>query len=531
MSRLRRLLVAAGTVIVSTTVLVGPAAAADRGLIVELDGPGATETSSSPSVTGRVKAGDALLNLTPPQVQTITLRVVPAGGGPAVASTTQSPNREAPVSFSWTPSIPRNGNYRIEASASGTATLGLANASGDATRDFAVAAPPKPPQQVSAVVNPDGSVTVSWARNTEADMLGYRVFRMDPGLGTFYQVGPKDGIAHTACATRCELRDDSTATLGGDYGYQVLAFRAGPSQPLASAPSKTVSASVPVPTTTMPPGDPAAPGAAPGAPPVTKPALGSARGPAISNFLAAQPPAKPPPPPKVLEAPDTGFSRELPFGAIPDTEEEPGEEEAVIPEDAEEIMGEDAVSQGQPLVPVAAGLILLVIAGHLRLFMSRSRPAPGKAPRRAVPEPARARPSSPPARAGSRPTVTILPATAGDRRPSPLATTAPSRSAGRLLLDDLDRAPGARVADRYRGDADELEAEVDAIDAALRGRDRALYDLDKDLVGARAPAPAEEIEVALLAPPPPPRQPVGVGARREGSWDDGDVWEVVSPDR
>lgn len=527
-------------------------AATDNGLVVEFTGPTASGTNSSPTVSGQVVAGEARIELGPREVETITLKIVPSAGGAPVASVTQSPGSPVPVSFTWRPSIPINGNFRVEATATGTATLLLVAqpVSGDATRDFSVAAPARAPQRVTASANEDRSVTVSWDRNTEADILGYRIFRRDPGSDTFFQVGPRIGMDHRTCGARCEFADAGTVAVGGDYAYQVLAFRGGPTEPVPSSPSQTATINVPAPTTTVvadPGGSPDAPGTgAPGAPGVAK-----TPAPAISSFLANRPPPKAPPAPKILEAPDTGFNRELPFGAAPDEialadEEEPGESEAVLPPDTLALGSDDTLNQGRPLVPVAAGLLLLVLAAHMRLFVSRTRPSvvsrtrpPGVA--RPVPEPPEPRRFSPSATrtsvartsvarkaatAVTPPTVTVLPAgsTASSRQspsrtsfPSDRPVADPSASAARSPAGPFAPVGGGKSDQSWdEWDLDEAAHEVDRAAGYRRRVSRQSVD--------------DDIQVQVLTTEPTrTREPVGVGARRSETWSTDDVWEVVSP--
>ncbi len=507
-----------------------PARAAENGLVVEMSGPAANLVSGNPTVRGTVRASSGGLNLTTPQVDSIAMEVVTVPGDVVVASTRQTPGRQVPVDFTWTPVIPVNGNFKVRALASGKATLGLAAVSGDATRNFSLSVPPKPPQQVTASVNGDGTVVISWARNTEADILGYKIFRSDPGSDALFQIGAPEGFAHTACKARCELTDPSVAAIGGQYTYKVLAFRVGPTAPLASAASTPASATVPLPTTTTGPTEPGAPAGGPGTTAgAPKPAVGSARGPAISSFLANQPPPKPPPPPRILEPPDTGFARDLPFGALPESElEDPGPAEAVPPLDTLPVGSDlDEVSQGSPLVPVAAGLLLLMVAAHMRVFINRTRPGSDKPP------PIELRQSSPLVAANGagpsmrQPTVRVV---APDSMPFVFAR-APSR----------ERPPSAAGRDLY-GD-DDVDAEALAIDQAVnRGRRRSSDEAtrrqtrdDRIRFDERArfdeTGQFDEIEVALLSPSPRQPEPVSVGASRRNAWPEEALWDVVTPER
>ena len=88
--------------------------------------------------------------------------------------------------------------------------------------------------------------------------------------------------------------------------------------------------------------------------------------------MSGQAPTLPTPAPIFLDLPDTGFGEILPFGVLPD-EAEPGEEDAVLPTSPRQ--REIAqFNRNRPLIPVAAGAVLLVLAAHIRLLNVRTKP-------------------------------------------------------------------------------------------------------------------------------------------------------------
>ena len=385
----RRLAAASGIVglaLLFAAPFSGPALAqSSGGLTVTIDQPAPTVGSSSIVVAGTVSGARNVV------IQEITMTVTPEAGGAPLTATSQ-PNTYERYDFRFAGTLSRNGRYRVTITARGEGRLEVGSVlglpvgarSGEGSKPFAVAAPPRAPSGVAVAANENRSVTVSWNPNPEADIVAYRVFRKDPGGPDFFQVGNAAGVSPAACAAKCTFND--TAILGGGkYSYRVLAFRPNPndgSKPLASPASETAGVDIPeAPTTTGAPVPGAPAGAAPGAGGV--PAVGSARGPAISRFLAGAPAPKPPPPPKLIDPPDTGFNRDLPFGAVPEGEDdvEPGEgEDAVVPGDPTSDQDEGVV-QSSPLVPIAAGLVLIVMAAHLRHLGRRTRTVEAHRPR------------------------------------------------------------------------------------------------------------------------------------------------------
>lgn len=461
MTLIRRL-AAAGSVGLLLVVWTNPSSAADNGFVVTITQPTATVGTSAVHVTGDVRAG-AGLQLTTPRVEKIDMQVFL--GETLVTSASSQRDSFAPETFDFTGTLSRNGNYRVVVSATGTTTAGLGTASGDASKTFALAAPPAAPQGVTAKVNDDRTVTVSWTRNTEPDVLLYRVFRTDPGATQEGEVGSATGISHSSCSAKCTFTDAALLG-GGSYQYQVLAFRPNPvdaSRPIASASSRAASTQVPeLVTTTLPPelGGPA-PGT-PGAPATTQvPGAAVRRG--ISTFLASQPAPKPPPAPKILEPPDTGFNPDLPFGARPESDDvEPGEEQAqtpTLPSGGES----EQVGQGRPLVPVAAGLILLLLAAHIRTLMKRSN----------HPEPV----YSKPVRAQAGPDGLLVPPAGGgrrrrergDRNAGPPETPAQSRPTVTVFASERPQKLVPKPVESG-WDSGDIDREVLLVDAAARSR-------------------------------------------------------------
>ena len=392
MSGRRRLAAASGILGLALLSLVPsglPAfAQSDGGLTVTIGSPGATVSSSSVVVSGTVSGARNVV------IQEVTMTVTPEAGGAPLTATSQ-PNTYERYDFRFAGNLSRNGRYRVTVAAKGEGRLEVGSVlglpvgarSGEASKPFAVAAPPRAPSGLTVTANDNRSVTVSWNPNPEPDIVVYRVFRKDPGGPDFFQVGSTAGVSPASCSAKCTFND--TGILGGGkYSYRVLAFRPNPndgSRPIASQPSSAATADLPEPPTTTGAQVPGAPaGAAPGAGAGGAPAVGSARGPAISRFLAAAPAPKPPPPPRLVDPPDTGFNRDLPFGEVPPSEDdvEPGEgEEAVVP-GAPVGNDDEGVVQSSPLIPIAAGLVLIVLAAHLRHLNRRTRTAaPTRRPR------------------------------------------------------------------------------------------------------------------------------------------------------
>ena len=394
----------AGAVVLLTTALfaVLPAspAAAEPVISVEQPRDGQTYESATVSFSGRVTNNSPLHN-----VKRVTL---------AAAGETKTIDCNDPACpFSWEIRVARNGPYELRVTATEAAILlGTPGATATRTRGFGVAAPPAKPALDPPQVNEARDVELSWSRNAEPDILYYAVFRRDPGRSNFERVG--GDVAQPRSGTKVRYTDTQTSAFnGGDYAYLVVAVRPGADgtedTKVTSDPSGTRTAPVPPPptssTSTPPPGSPAADGGSP----TTTARPGSAAGVDLSGFLSSRSQPAPVAPITIPEPPDTGFEGTLPFGAIPPGEElEEGEPDAVPPRGRGSTSSVvSTIESGRPLVPVAGGLVLLLLAVHMRLLNRRVKPvaaggdlpvepspAPAPAP---APVPAAEAPAPPPA--------------------------------------------------------------------------------------------------------------------------------------
>lgn len=350
----------AATALVLATLVAGPASPAAAEAVITIDSPRADPPLESASVTvsGKAESAAPLINM----VKRVTLTIKDTA--PFTIECTAQP-----CAFKWTPSLPLNGPYEVSVAA--VEAVQLLGTEGDTSRQvrrFAVAAPPARPVLDTPKVTAGRTVELSWSRNAEPDMLYYAVFRRDPGASRFLQVGGK--VAQPPPGTRPAFSDTTTSGFsGGEYSYQVVAVRKGASGTAdtekLSEPSALAGAAVPAPPTTIATAVPA-----PGTPATTvKP--GPPAGVDLSGFLSSRAQPVTIAPITVPEPPDTGFSGSLPFGAaLPSEELEEGEAEAVPPRDAR---GSSVVriDAGRPLVPVAAGLVLLLLAMHMRVLGRR----------------------------------------------------------------------------------------------------------------------------------------------------------------
>jgi len=344
----------------AVAVLIGlatPSATAqsEDALIVTLDAPaeGAVLDSSSVVVSGEVRLRDDLnLNVLSAEIGSVKVTLVPEGGGPSIGPIEACPCGPTPVRFSSKPiPVPTNGRYRANVVASGKV---LSDVKGSRSRAFGVAAPPRAPQDVKVEVSPERVVAVSWARNTEPDLLGYTVLRKGPGADTYVPIALNVAQPQPD-SPRVSFSDSLAALTGGEFTYQVRAVRPGatPGSRVTSEPatSEPVSLGAPAPT---------GPGTAPGS------GLLGTFPPAQTNSTAARP--------RTVEPPDTGFSEALPFGARP-SEEEQVEEPAEPRSFGVATPESEFAARGRPLVPVAAGAVLLLLAIHVRLLTKRMEAA------------------------------------------------------------------------------------------------------------------------------------------------------------
>ncbi len=369
--RRRRCRRAAVRSVVSAAVLlvVGVGWASPAGAHPDADGHGTIslsdtgDLSSPPSVSGTL-TGASALGLGLETIDTIALTATPTGptGGSPVSvdgctKVTSGRCDTSKVSFEWQlPDLAYNGPYEVRASAS-HCVLSCTPAT-ITPRGFRMAVGPAAPGDLKAEPGGDRNVVLSWQRNPEPDILYYRVSRKDGG-GSFSHLGD---VRHPASG-RPGFTDTTTSrTPGGEFAYRVVAVRKGASgddsTTLTSGASGEKSVTVAPPPTTVAPGTPGA---------EIKPAGTDTN---IAGYLAGQPGALPSPKPMFIDLPDTGFEGSLPFGQLPGEDmSEPGEEDA-IPATLETRRLQE-FNRGRPLIPIAAGAILLLLAAHLRLFNKR----------------------------------------------------------------------------------------------------------------------------------------------------------------
>ena len=377
MARLgRRSGAAAGLLLSLLVATPAPAAGAqEAGPTITIDSPRAEPPVQNATVTvaGKATAGSLY------RMRDVTL----TAGGEAPRRITCS---ESPCSFSWTLSRPSNGRYEFKVTATQALPLvGTTGPSNERTRVFYVGAPAARPLLDAPTVNEARNTELSWTRNTEPDMLYYAVFRKDPGGSKYMPVG--NTVTQPGSGAKVSFTDTTTSAFnGGDYSYQVVAVRKGAGgdwpDEIASEPSSVRTATVPAPltttSTTVPgggPGTPApsTPGAA--APTTTLARPGTSGGIDLSGFLSSRSQPATLPAITVPEPPDTGFQGSLPFGARPPGDDlEEGEVDAVLPDDARRSII-SRIDPGRPLVPVAGGLVLLLLAMHMRVLNHRIKVA------------------------------------------------------------------------------------------------------------------------------------------------------------
>jgi hypothetical protein len=487
----------AAAALAALVVAAGPATPALAEPAVTIDSPAANRVfeTETVAVNGSANVDNGLL---------FSMKDVSLSAGSQSTTVTCD---KTPCDFSWSPSFPLNGSYELKVTGTQkTILLGSTGSSTTATRSFGVAAPPKAPTLDPPQVTGDRTVALSWSRNTEGDLLYYAVFRADPGSTKFNKIG--ENVKQPTSGSKVTFTDTTTTFAGGDYTYRVAAVRKGVGTAEVSSTSKQAAASVPAPpTTTVAPGAPGSPQAGP----TTTAKPGPPGGVDLNNFLASRAAPKVLTPPTTPELPDTGFNENLPFGARPPGDDaEPGDEQATPPDDGV-ISVVEQLRGGRPLVPVAAGLILLLLAMHLRLLNRRVKAGGGDLP----------------------------------VEPSTGAAEATTAAGGRAL-------PGVRVVDD-----DDVDDEYDEYDDGEGGDDGPPVVYDQLEVAAEEPQAPDDLPAddRVWAPPAAPvahrvadevaldedddfddDDPVPVvvtagGGRRDWDWDEIEVREVVSPAR
>ncbi|HUP70581.1 MAG TPA: hypothetical protein VM142_12325 [Acidimicrobiales bacterium] len=390
-TRLRVL--AAGTLLmVAGAGVLAPAAFAGKpSLLITRPGDGQLITARSFAVDAEARMSNGVL------VGKITVTVAPAPNSVSKQATQSgefnTTGRDSEQKVSFPVQTEYNGKYLATVRATGRdnpSGLGLIEddelETETAIRDFFVVAPPAPPTNVRTAIDKESrAVTLSWAANTEKDMLFYVVQRAK-GDGAFSPLATTDGPGGTS------IVDPSTAEAAGEYRYQVVAVRRGAdaSTGVNSDPSPAASATVPGPPasgTTVPGGTTA--GTTPGSEagtgggstpgnttgstlsPNSPGALRSSGTLDLSGFTAIQRQARRPD--IRSNEPDPGFTDALPFGATNTTRLVGEDEQAVAPpggtgEDGEvrELGAEDASNDRRRSAGfLAAGLLATVLLMHL----------------------------------------------------------------------------------------------------------------------------------------------------------------------
>lgn len=511
-SRLGRRSGAAAAIVLASLVAM-PASPAAADPVIVRPAADATLDTATVTVTGNASA-ESSLGLPLAMLESVTLTI----GEKTVTSPGCS--GKASCEFTGTFTLPLNGPYTVDVAARASGLL--PSEATRASRSFFVAAPPAKPVMDPPRVSEARTVELSWSRNTEPDMLHYEVTRTVPG-------GKKSDpvtVRQPATGGRVTLSDTTTSALdGATYSYQVEAVRKGATagSPTRSGASGAVSATVPAaPTTTSLTTTPNAPGAPAGAPTTTaRPAPPG--GVDLSGFLSSRSQPIRLPTITIPEPPDTGFSGSLPFGSRPPGDElEEGEADAVPPRDR--TSGSTiSISAGRPLVPLAGGLVLLLLALHMRLLGRRVKTMPdGDLPVDLAPIAATADPAS-----EARPRTAVYDVMAGvDDEWAPARTAV--RPAPVAVEDGFE--PGAAPATFAAEFGGEFEAEPEPVAATPEREPEPVAVAWEPEPEPEPVAPGWEPEpeiMTLWAPPPVAEEPVP----EEPDPDEIQVVEVVSSSR
>ena len=349
----RRRVAAAALVAVSAVVFgtTGPAAAVPPGVTIGEPAGDARATSPEVRIAGSVAERD--LDRVTGSITAVVITVSSATGRSVECANCWAPNGPD-ATFSWTPRLDFNGPYTVTVRAVGSDLLGSPAEEGSATRGFKVEAPPAPPQDVRVEVVDGRRVTVSWARNTEPDLRGYQLRRVAPGGATDTLVS---FVPQPPSGERVSVADPAVPAAGGTYQYAVVAVRPdGDGNVTARAVARSSPAAAEI-------------GAFPvgGGPPVVG---GPGPPTAAGGQLAGRP--------RNAGDPSTFLSGggELPAPApLPEGEALAGEDSFSLPgaqgsESSDPaVLGSSSASNQRALfVPIAAGLLLTVLAFHLRQF-------------------------------------------------------------------------------------------------------------------------------------------------------------------
>ncbi len=347
-------------VMAAALVLGTAGASADDAPVITISEPGSGALLTAPEVTVRGEARMIDVN----RVSAVTVRVRSAGGDlsrPDCWAPDPTVLTGAKATFSCTFGLSHNGPHSVIVRATGDEIVDLNGPeSREATRVFKVEVAPAPPRDVRVEVGPDRRVTISWARNTEPDLRGYQVSRLGPGSPSGIVVA---SVPQPPSGDRVSAVDGSVPPAGGAYEYVVTAMRPDgdgkltPNRAIArSSPGRVQVAAGPTPGGGLP-----GPGVA---------APGGRGGGGVSSILSPGGGV-----PTSLALPE-GAALPLDDGSSSaDAFSLPGGEGS---ESAESALDDSrsASNQRALFIPLAAGLLLCVLAFHLRQFSRTVLDAP-----------------------------------------------------------------------------------------------------------------------------------------------------------
>ncbi|MEY2477630.1 MAG: hypothetical protein QOG87_2945 [Actinomycetota bacterium] len=300
------------------------------------------------------------------RVDYVQISIESLEGHPVPATNTvPGNNNNNPVTFTWTPPLAYNGNYKVTALAQGTDNFDINGAEvTSVAHAFTLNVPPAAPSGVKATVNQTKrTITISWAANPEPDLTGYGVYREEGDELVERKIAKPEQTSFT---------DDIGSLPAGTYTYHVYAARpsAGGNGFIPSAPTKTsakvTSSPPPTTTTTTVKGATTTTTPAPGTKPTTLATKGKAD---LSGFAALLPsggarlPAA-----RSTPAPDGGFDEDLPFGS--QAESSTADEPAMDEESKQQALAAETLASSDEDEPttlrfMAAGLLVTVVLMHM----------------------------------------------------------------------------------------------------------------------------------------------------------------------
>ena len=191
-----------------------PPAAAEATVAFSTGGSSRSAPAPTSQIAGSVSAQSGCV------VTGIKLKLSTTEGHPVPGDLTIAGNNQSSQSFNWQPALPKNGRYKITVEASEDRTSPIEGCGGTRTieRDLWLEIAPAPPVLTKTQADTaQRSVTLQWKANSEADLIGYLVYRSYDG-GAFEAVGgyaPND-------LTHFDRLDEAP---GGEYRYEVRAIR------------------------------------------------------------------------------------------------------------------------------------------------------------------------------------------------------------------------------------------------------------------------------------------------------------------